>query len=160
MLGKPHRPVGRDPAEELGIEEVARAAPDFPDPLIRRAPAGGGLVREGPEHGPELGAERPWHQRIAEVCGIQHLAIDIELRLVSGRVADAHRAGVAVPAEVVEYLFRKMRIAVNRLHAPEVATTPDTERFQPVEEIGRLLVIADRLRGVEDQCRITSHVYR
>ena len=47
---------------------------------------------------------------VGEVDRVDQLAVDVELELVGGAVADPHGAGAAVALEVVELLFGELRL--------------------------------------------------
>ena len=53
---------------------------------------------------------------VGEMHGVERLAVDVELELVGGAVADPHRAGAAVALQVVEDLLVQVGGAVHPVH--------------------------------------------
>ncbi len=152
--GEPHGAVERDPAEELRVEEVARAAPHLPDALVRLFPARGCLVGHVAQRLPKLRPDWSAHPLVVEVRGVENLAVDVELLLAVSAVAHAHRARPAVAFQVVERVFGQVRAAVDAVHDLEFVAAGDAQPVQPAEEVCGLLVVAGELQGVEDERRV------
>ena len=98
VLHRLDRPVQGDPGHHLRVGEVPPRAAHLPDALVRALPGrldeGHQSFFEAPPRLVRLQAEAP-----GVVHDIEDLAIDIELELAGGGVADAHRAGAAVARE-------------------------------------------------------------
>ncbi len=111
VLGDPaDRTVDRHPGHHLGVHEMPPRPANFPDALVGLRPA-----RLEEVH--QLALQRPGDvvDRIARapdpaccelaadlarhVQGVHHLAVDVELELVDGRVADPYRSRALVAAE-------------------------------------------------------------
>jgi len=89
-LAQLHPAVDRHPRHDLGVHEVALRAPHLPDAVIGLAPD---LAHVLDQHA----AQRPRvvRQRVLEDLGgvphhVEHLAVDVELELPAGAVADPH----------------------------------------------------------------------
>ena len=84
--------------------EIAPGAPHLPDPFVRGLPDRldevdqPALERPGVVVARKLGA-------LGLIEAVDHLAVDVELKLIAGGVADAHRPGALVAGEPVERLF-------------------------------------------------------
>src|SRR5829696_8377610 len=82
-------PVERHPGHHLGVGEVPPGPADLPDALVRLAPLRLQELEQGllevPGRLVALQADVS-----AKVQGVHHLAVDVELKLVHGRVADPH----------------------------------------------------------------------
>jgi hypothetical protein len=98
--GHPHDPVERDPAEELGVEKVARAAANLPDTVVGLAPAQDGLVGHVSQRVPQFRPDGQAHPLVVQVGGVYHLAANIELLLSAGAVTHAHGPRAAVAFQV------------------------------------------------------------
>jgi hypothetical protein len=83
-------PVEGDPGHHLGVGEVPPWAADLPDALVRLAPLRLQELEQGllevPGRLVALEADVA-----AQVQGVHDLAVDVELELLHGRVADPHR---------------------------------------------------------------------
>src|SRR5437773_3920810 len=93
--------VERHPRHHLGMGEVLPGASHFPDPFVRLVPArldvldDSALERPGRGLRLDSGAAREMH-------AIDELAVDVELELTCGRIADPHRRGALVAGEPSE----------------------------------------------------------
>jgi hypothetical protein len=95
------RPVERGPDHQLGVGEVPPVGADLPDPLVRLVPGGARLVGHRLQELPVLGGEVVAVEDQL-VRRLQQLAVDVELALRRGAVADADGPGAAVALQVVE----------------------------------------------------------
>ena len=82
--------VQSHPTHELGKDKMLRIAAHFPDAIVFALP-----VRANPvEHAPDFFPERMRNGRavlIIKIDRIEQLAVDIDLMLVIGAVANSHR---------------------------------------------------------------------
>ena len=53
---------------------------------------------------------------VVEIDGVDQLAVDVELQLVGGAVADPHRGRAAVALQVFEELLLEVGAAVDPVH--------------------------------------------
>ncbi len=148
--GDGQAPVERDPAHHLGIDEVIRAAADFPDPRI--------LLPPDLDHGLAHGAQkRPHlHADFADVVRqaqrrVHELAVDVELQLVVGAVADAHRARLLVALEVTELLLGKPGFATEPVEHLQAGTAFAYEAFEPLQIPLHFGEVADVEKGFDGQ---------
>jgi hypothetical protein len=80
------------------------------------------VLAEPVEHVRELGPAFVPHLQAAlvgEIDRVHRLAVDVELQLVGGAVADPNRARAAVALEMVEDLLLQVRGAVDPVHDPQ-----------------------------------------
>src|SRR5438093_5442217 len=56
---------------------------------------------------------------------IEELPVDVELALIPGAIADAHRATVTPSRQVIERAFREVTFATDPEHNLQLSTTPD-----------------------------------
>src|SRR4051812_47169872 len=106
-------------------------------------PVGRGPVGESAEAGPE----RELVVAAPGTCGpeaFEDLAVDIELRLPTGCVADPYRARAAIPLQPVELLLFVVGATVDVVHHLELAAAADAGA-DPVEEGVSLLAAAERV---------------
>jgi hypothetical protein len=123
QLDRLDRPIHRHPGHHLGVGEVPPRATDLPDALVRVAPAGLQESQQSllqvPDRLVVLQAGAP-----AQVQGVHHLAVDVELELVDGAVADPHRPGLLIAGQPVQLLLGDPPLAghaVQDLHLPRLA---------------------------------------
>ncbi len=88
---------------------------------------------------------------VGQIHRVHHLAIDIELQLAVGRVADAHRAGVLVTAQVIERLLRHLMSAIDAVQDLQrsLLGVIIQQRTQPRLKLLRLLHIAQPHHGIQ-----------
>jgi hypothetical protein len=89
--GKAQAAVDGDPGHHLGVDEMSAVAAHLPDAVVRLGPA---LLDVGHQSGEELPLARREGAALAgvEPGGVDHGAVDVELELPRGVVADAHRS--------------------------------------------------------------------
>jgi hypothetical protein len=90
---------------------LATLASDLPDPMVRAAPIATNAAAESYQQSTlvtaELTAAIDVHRR-----GHDHGAVYVELQLIPGTVADAHRTGAAVAFQVIERFLLYSRFPV------------------------------------------------
>src|SRR4029077_7877626 len=94
------RPVQGDPGHDLGVGEVPARTAYLPDALVRALPRrldeGDQGLFEAPPRILRLQAKAA-----SLVHDVEHLAIDVELELAGGGIADPHRAGAVVAGQAL-----------------------------------------------------------
>jgi hypothetical protein len=123
---------------------VLAPAARLPDPLVRPVPVVAHPLDDPDDVLPGLvGDGRP--VLVVEVDGVDQLAVDVELELMSGPVADPDGRGPPVSLEMVERLLRQLRAAVDAVHdlkrpaivdasVPEAIGEPAHERLRLLRE--------------------------
>src|SRR5207248_3334389 len=99
LLGQAQATVDGRPAGGLGVHEMPRAAAPLPDPLVGFAPARDRGLDELAEEAPFVVVGRV-AARVPAPGEIEDLAEGVELQLVGGVVARAHRTRAVVAPEV------------------------------------------------------------
>src|SRR5687768_17044237 len=104
LPGEPHAAIDRHPAHQAGVEKFLAAATHFPNSLVRLLPVFADPINEADEVLPKVMRDRraPF---IVEINGVQELAMDVELELIPGGIADANRLRAAISAEMREDLL-------------------------------------------------------
>src|SRR5207249_11207722 len=104
--------VERRPREQarVGVRRPARAR--LPDAFVGLAPMTAYVFAEAYQHALGLAIEARAGPRELR-RGVDDLAVDVELQLLDGGVADAHRARAAVAAPAVQRALARRRIAVD-----------------------------------------------
>ena len=158
-LGDADRAVDRHPAHEPGVQELLLAAANLPDAFVRHAPVVAHPVDE-PARAGSTGRRRPVSTVLVEhVDDVQQLAVDVELELVVGAVADAHRRGAPVALEVIENLLGQVVAAVDPVHDLQAAVgsrrLAERSSIQPMKARGLVgEAEPDRTRAVSEPSRI------
>ncbi len=158
-VGHVDGPVQRDPAHELGVEEVAGRPPDLPDSLVLLLPA----VRRGVRQVREEGAgERIGFDHVPQpVGGVHELAVDVQLALIPRPVAHPNRPAVAPPAEVRQLPLAQVVLAADPEHDLELAAATDLEQRVVGQEVEEAVGIirtgghpegSQREAGIADPC--------
>jgi hypothetical protein len=89
-VGETDAPVEGDPAHEPRVQKLLASAPDLPDAFVGELPVVTDPVDEANQVRPQLiGDGLP--VLVVEVDGVHQLAVDVELELVVGAVADPDR---------------------------------------------------------------------
>src|SRR4029453_11420001 len=115
VLGQADHPVKGHPAHEPAVGEVLPAAGGLPDPLVGLVPVLADPVGELGELDP-AGMADPDAVAVGEVDRVQRPAVDVELELVGGAVADADRLGPGITLPVVQDLLLQVGGAVDPVH--------------------------------------------
>src|SRR5207302_7431430 len=98
FLERADRAVKCNPRHDFGMRELSPSPADFPKPLVRQVPDPFEMLDQLSLEVPSGLARRQSHPACL-VKRIEHLAIDIQLKLVGGRIADPHWCGVLITAE-------------------------------------------------------------
>src|SRR5947208_1826051 len=94
---------------------MAKITAHLPDSGVRLVPAAGGGVGQIGGEGLNLRVKRSELLPVGEER-VEELAVDVELHLVPGTVADAYRAGVAPATQVTELPLREVMLAPDAVH--------------------------------------------
>ena len=114
-LDRLHAPVEGDPGHHLGVREVPSRAADLPDAVVRLLPC----VFQVAEH---TTLERPRLLRHLELVDaslvedVHDLAVDVELELLDGGVADADRLRSLVARKPRKLELRQPPLAGDAVH--------------------------------------------
>jgi hypothetical protein len=128
------------------VGEVAPGAANLPDPFVRFAPA----LLEQSEHVP---AELPGRKRGAHVFlarlieRVRHLAVDIELLLRGGRVADPYRLRVLEARQPLHDPLGQPSLTGDPVHDLDVIRVAGHGPQQPGAPLARLIQVA----GVDER---------
>jgi len=107
------------PAHQLGVEQVAGLAADFPDALVLFPPPADGGVGGG---GEELPGDRVELAELVDqqLGGAEQLAVDVKLPPPPRAVADPDRAAVPPPGQVRQFPFGQVPLAADAEHDLQV----------------------------------------
>src|SRR6266511_1032515 len=117
---------------QVSTLSAAPIAADLPDALVGLPPAAGGGVGAGGQEGPAVCVELV-ELAGQPVGGAEQFAVDVDLGLVPGAVADPHRAAVPPAGQVRQGAFGQVVFAADPEHDLQggglVGTGGDPERF-------------------------------
>ena len=120
LAGQANAAVESHPALELRVGEVAAVATHLPDALVGLLPVGGDPLEHAANFHPEIVRER--HAvLVVQVDSIHQFAVDVELKVAGGGVADADGAGAAVAVQMSEDLLGQVVPSVDTVHHVERA---------------------------------------
>src|SRR5579859_1802219 len=91
----PDRAVERHPAHEARVHEFLPPPADLPDPLVGLLPVARDPVDQADHVAPQAVADR-FSVLVIEVHRVHELAVDVELKLAGGSIADPDRPGSPV----------------------------------------------------------------
>src|SRR6266702_3360609 len=123
-IGKFDSAVKCDPTHELGVQEIPWVSTHLPDALVALAPAccrGVGYLDQEVARYLVESTELV----VQAVCCIKEFPVDVELALIPGTVADAHRAAGTPSRQVIERAFREIAFAANSEHNLKINASPD-----------------------------------
>src|SRR5215217_7620257 len=115
FAGQADHAVKGDPAHEPAVGEVLAAAAGLPDPLVGLVPVLTDPVGEPAELCP-AGMTDPDPVLVGQPHRVQQLAVDVELELVGGAVADPDRPRAGIPLQMVQDLLDQVGGAVDPVH--------------------------------------------
>ena len=147
--------VERHPRHHLRVGEVAPRPAYLPDPLVRLAPAPLEVREQHALQRPGLVVGRD----VAPpglVEGVHHLAVDVELELVAGAVADPDRLRPLVAGQPGQLELGQPPLAGRAVHDLEVVRVAGDGSQQPAPPGLRLVLVAALEQGVEGEGRVAE----
>ncbi len=102
FLDVTHRPVDRHPCHYFRMGEVTLRPADFPDALVRLRPILDYEVDQVPLEMPVIGAVVDL-ERATDVHRVDHLAVDVELKLLRGSSNSLRRRSPAAPYMICSF---------------------------------------------------------
>ena len=151
-LGQPQGPIHGHPAHQLGIDEMLAPAAHFPNALVLLLPMLHHPVGQAAQMLPEVkGNGRA--VLVVDIDRIQQLAVNVQLQLVIGPVANPHRAGAFVAIQMPQGFLGQLMAAVNAVHNLQGAVRIQLAGpfLDPVHKLGRLLGKANPQQGVQSK---------
>lgn len=109
-----------DPHHDFGVEVMLLFTSDFPDTQIGFIDLSADIIHNLSNCKPALPAER-FAKFLSEVDTVEEFAVNVQLQVIDGTVADADGLAVFVSREMIELFFRQVFAAVNRIHARKKA---------------------------------------
>ena len=152
---EPDGPIDGDPRHDLRRHEVATPAAHFPDALIREHPTRGDDVDDPAQQVPERIGDLAT-RAVIQPRRVEQVPVGIELELLGGRVADAHRLRSAIPVQPVEVPFGDVALASDPVHDLEILSPARGGAFDPTHERVGFLGVAEREQRVEVECGVAQ----
>src|SRR5690606_15310606 len=109
---------------------MPRRAADFPDPVIGIAPFRRKLPEQDLLEVPDLRGGRQL-ELARDMEGVEQLAVDVDLELAAGGIADAHRSRTPVTGEPGQLDLGKAALAGEAVHDLELVRVPGGGAEQP-----------------------------
>ena len=100
-IRQPDGAIQHHPAHQLGIDEMLPPAPRLPDTLVGQPPVVANPVRHPPQLAPKLVGNR-LPVPIEQIHRIHQLAVNIQLQLIIGAVANPHRPRTPVAVQMIQ----------------------------------------------------------
>ena len=149
------QPIEGDPGHDLGVGEVPPSAAHLPDPVVGPLP---GVLEEGKQlfYGGPAPLRFLHTQALGGVDRRQDLAVDVELKLPRGGVADTHRFRAFVSGQPVELELGEAARASDVVHDLHVGGIAGHGPQQPVAKGARLVDVPADHEGVEGQAGVTQ----
>ena len=125
MLRRANAAIQRHPAHDFGIDEVLKAAADFPDAAIGFVPVRADMLDQLAHHGPQMPLQ-PFAVALKatlapeQVNAIKHFSEDIHLFLPGSFVANAYGPGVAISTQMGEFVFDQFSLPPDAVHDLQV----------------------------------------
>ncbi len=124
---------------------MPRPAADFPDPVVGLLPDLLHVVGHLGEQARDLPVQL--HPASCQlVRGGEHLAIDFELELLCGLVADPHGTRLAIAFQVAEFVLLKIGLSVDAVHdleSPVLLEFGRRDVLYPMEQLHRGLSVSE-----------------
>src|SRR5215471_11655689 len=116
LLNHANGAIHRNPGFDLRVGEVAKpSAANLPDALIGPLPHFLEVSDDAQVNGPRwLGSRKPHLAGGIETT--ERLAVDVDLELVPGAIANAHGAGLLISVKPVELQLVEPSLAGNSVH--------------------------------------------
>src|SRR5271155_3113526 len=143
-------PVEGNPCHYLGMGEVLRRPAYFPNALVRLAPD----PRQVTENA-AADRDRPVNRRqtvdMSMVQGIEDLAVDVELRLVDGRIPYAYRAGPFVTRQPLHLPLCQPALAAKPIHDLQLVGAARDSPQQPIPPCAGLVIKSPVHQGQQSE---------
>ncbi len=110
------RPVGRHPGHDLGVDEVPPRPSDLPDALVRLTPSGLQEVHQLGLQGPGVVAAVHLGRHPGHMQRVQYLAVDVELELFDGAVADPYGRRTLVAGQPRHFVLGEPAFTADPVH--------------------------------------------
>ncbi len=156
--GQADRTVQGHPAHQSGMQKVVLLTAHFPDAHIFLVPDFADLI--GDFHGvfPTLVGDG-FAVLVDQVHRVHQLAINIQLDLVDGLIADAHRPGATVAAEVVQLGFWQLLTTVDAVEDVDfgrLAAAVADASFEPTHVSIGFVDEAQAHKGIDGKRGVTD----
>lgn len=163
LLAEAHAAVQRHPEHDLGVEEVLDLAAGLPDRHVLFVAHLGHVVHHAPDREPLVVGD--WVAvLVVQVDAVQQFAVDVQLCVEDGRVADAHGLAALVPFQMAQLHLGDLVLAADGEHERQEGTFRARPglllrvREDPVEDEVhvrlRLLAVAHLEEDVEGERRV------
>src|SRR5262245_55566069 len=104
FFGQPNPTVHCHPAHHSRVNKIPPPAAHFPDPFVGLLPIITKPIEVLSDECPYIVAY--WHCiLVVEIYRVEHLSIDIQLKLTIGPITDSHGSRTPIPVEVIEGLL-------------------------------------------------------
>ena len=154
LLDRLHCPVQGHPAHDLGVGEVAPWPAHLPDALVRLGPRGLEPLHEVRQHAPGVAGAAAEPELHPGEGSVHQLAIDVELELLGGGVADPDRSRTLVAGKPGQLELGEPPLAADAVDGAEVVRAPGHAPQQPVAPGQGLVAIAALEQRVEGERRV------
>src|SRR5215469_15495506 len=123
------------------MSEVLRRPAHFPNALVRPAPNARQMVKNSAadRHGP---AYRRQAVKMSEVEGVENFAVDVELCLFHGGIADAYRPRSFIAGQPWHLPFGESPFAAEPIHDLQLVRAACDRAEQPVSPCSGLVIKA------------------
>ena len=155
LFGHGDGAVEGDPGHDLRMHEMPPGPTHLPDAVVGLAPDRLQEVDHHDDQGPGFDHPVGAHAMGGEDAADQ-FAIDVELALGMGLVADANRLRAGEPGQAVDLVFLKPALAVQAVHDLQVRRRSRGRAHQPVLPGLGLLAIAGGKQGIEAERRVAD----
>src|SRR5205823_9855482 len=146
---EPQRAVEPNPEHHLREEVTARPAPRFPDAGIVHLPVFEDVIHNTEQNLPSrLGQLLPRLPR--RVGGLDELAVDVELELLDGGVADPDGLRPTVALQLVEYKLGHAVLGVDRVHHLKLLRVTIMRGTDPAQEAIHLVLEPELMERVHE----------
>src|SRR5262249_18491026 len=147
--------VERNPAHYLAVDMVAWGASSFPQALIRLFEVFGRERHQPFDQIAILRVELA-SQRRHQIRPVGKFAVDIELALIIGTVADPHRSAAAIPFKMLEDLLVERHFRADAIHDLDYSWPLAADELQESAECFRLAAVTEHREGEECEARVAE----
>src|SRR5829696_2737647 len=157
LIGQPQGSVQGDPAHELRVHEVPPSTSNLPDSLIFASPVVADPVDQPAQVSPQLVPDGV-AVLVVEIDRVHQLAVDVQLQLVVGTVADPDRPRAPVALQVLQGLLGEVAPPIYAVHELQRAVWSRLAAavLEPAHERLSLLGEPDAQETVEGEGGVTD----
>ncbi len=144
-----------DPRHHFGVGELPASTAGFPDAFVGPLPDGFEVIEQEHERAKVVGGVAT-HAAEGVIEGVEQLAVNVELHLTGGGVADAHGARFFVAWKPVDFPLDELAFALEAVHDLDLVGAAGDGAQEPILPCDRFVEVSCGGHGEEGEGGVTE----